>query len=176
MKKITACFLILAFIFTGCTGTFHLTKAINHFHRSQSSKWADEAVFLCVAILPVYAFGMLGDAVIFNTIEFWTGKNPIASTGDTQNTIASNGQDRVLMDYDTAKDTVEIIPMAYKGNTLFLSQTNDGVVAMDNNGNVLFTSKKDIKGGVTVFDAENHVVNYFSPDVVERERTQVFQN
>ncbi len=175
MKKATVYLLILAMCLMACTGTFHVTKAVNKIHRSQT-KWADELIFLCLVIIPVYEFAMLGDAIIFNTIEFWTGKNPIASTGDTQNTIASNGQDRILMKYDTAKDTVEVIPVANKDKTLILSRTNDGVVAMDRSGKVLFTSVEDQAGGITIFDTKNHVVNYFSPDAVETGRTQLFQN
>ena len=116
------------------------------------------------------------DGIVLNTIEFWTGKNPWVSNVGTQNTIAQNGQEKVLMKYDATKDTVEISPMANKGNTFILSRTSEGVVAMDNKGNVLFTSKEDIKGGVTIFDAKNHVVNYFNPDAVEKGRTQLFQN
>ncbi len=175
MKKVTVYLLILAICLMGCTGSFKLTREVYHFHRSQQ-KWADEAIFLICAIAPVYWFTLLADGIVLNSIEFWTGKNPVTSNVGTQNAIAQNGQEKVLMKYDAAKDTVEVSPIANKGNTLILSRTNEGVVALDNKGNVLFTSKEDIKGGVTIFDAKNHVVNYFSPDVVEKERTQLFQN
>ncbi len=176
MKKATVYLLILAICLMGCTGSFKMTRAVYHFHRSQHEKWADEALFLVCVIVPVYGISFLADGIVLNTIEFWTGKNPWVSNVGTQNTIAQNGQEKVLMKYDATKDTVEISPTANKGNTFILSRTSEGVVAMDNKGNVLFTSKEDIKGGVTIFDAKNHVVNYFNPDAVEKGRTQLFQN
>ena len=38
-----------------------------------------EVVFLAFIILPVYELVVLGDAIIFNLIEFITGSNPLAS-------------------------------------------------------------------------------------------------
>ena len=29
-------------------------------------------------IIPVYEFALLGDVVIFNAVEYWSGDNPIA--------------------------------------------------------------------------------------------------
>ena len=31
-----------------------------------------------MVIIPVYGLATLGDALIFNTIEFWSGSNPVA--------------------------------------------------------------------------------------------------
>jgi len=53
-------------------------------------------VFVAMCVIPVYEFCMLGDAVVFNTIEFWSGKesNPIAlQDGDIEETeITHDGQ------------------------------------------------------------------------------------
>ena len=38
-------------------------------------------MFWGLLIIPVYELAGLGDFVIFNLIEFWTGKNPIAQSG-----------------------------------------------------------------------------------------------
>jgi hypothetical protein len=176
MKKLAACFLILAFVFTGCTGSFKVTKAVYHFHREQKEKFVDELLFLGCVILPVYGIAMLADAIILNTVEFWTGRNPMTSTGDTQNTIAQNGQERVIMKYDANKGTVEVSPVAHNGKALIFSRTNEGVVAMDRSGKVLYTSVEGIDGAVTVFDANHKIVRYFTPDAVDKGRTELFQN
>ena len=39
------------------------------------SKWANEAIFLGLNIIPVYGFAYLADIVVFNSIEFWTGES-----------------------------------------------------------------------------------------------------
>jgi hypothetical protein len=153
-----------------------LTREINQIHRSQKDKYVDELLFLVLVIVPVYGIGMIADAVILNTIEFWTGKNPLTSKGDTHNTIAQNGQELADIEYDSAKGTVELIPVDRNGTALVLSRTDEGVVAMDRSGKVLFTSMQDTKGGVTVLDANHQVVKYFTPDAVEKGRIEFFQN
>ena len=176
MKKVAACFLILAFVFTGCTGSFKVTKAVYHFHRSQKDKYVDEILFLGCAIFQIYTIAGLADAIVLNTIEFWTGRNPMVSNGDAQNTIAQNGQDRVIMKYDAAKGTVEVSPVGSNGKELIFSRTNEGVVAMDRSGKILYTSVGDAHGGVTVFDANHQVVKYFTPGAVDKGRVEFFQN
>lgn len=61
----------------GCTGPFALTKKVHEWQTSPEEKWVDEAAFVGCVILPVYGIATLADAVIFNSVEFWTGDNPM---------------------------------------------------------------------------------------------------
>ena len=71
-----------ALLATGCIGNFNWTGQVMHWNETVTdSKWANEAIFLGMCILPVYEFSLLADAWIFNSVEFWTGKNWIASPG-----------------------------------------------------------------------------------------------
>jgi hypothetical protein len=72
--------LCLAVLMSGCYGTFSLTKRLHHWNGTQDGRWAQEGVFLLIAIVPIYGLCILGDALIFNSIEFWGGNNPIAGT------------------------------------------------------------------------------------------------
>ncbi len=64
---------------TGCYGKFMLTKKIHTWNGTVSSnKFVNNLVFWGLCIIPVYSIGTLVDAVILNTIEFWTGSNPMA--------------------------------------------------------------------------------------------------
>ena len=72
--------LCLAVLMSGCYGTFSLTKRLHHWNGTQDGRWVQEGVFLLLAIVPVYGICMLGDALIFNSIEFWGGNNPITGT------------------------------------------------------------------------------------------------
>lgn len=60
----------------GCVGPFKLTSNLHDWNTSMESKWPQELVFLPLAFL-VYPWTLIGDAVIFNSVEFWTGSNPI---------------------------------------------------------------------------------------------------
>ncbi|MFH0793059.1 MAG: DUF3332 family protein [bacterium] len=58
----------------GCYGKFPLTKTIYHFNGSVThNKFWQSVLFWVFLIIPVYKVAMLGDAIIFNLIEFWTG-------------------------------------------------------------------------------------------------------
>ena len=69
--------LLLGSMTPACTGPFNLTRNIHHWNTSIENKWGEEGMFLVLVIVPVYGICMLGDAIIFNSIEFWGGENPI---------------------------------------------------------------------------------------------------
>lgn len=76
----------------GCFGSFRATKAVYSFNRSvHYHKWIREGVFLGMVIIPVYELAALFDAVIGNSIEFWTGRNPIAKAGDQYRVDGKDG-------------------------------------------------------------------------------------
>ena len=63
---------------TGCFGSFGLTVGLWNWN-SSLGKWPGELVFLIIGvILPIYGIAAFIDVIILNTIEFWTGSNPMA--------------------------------------------------------------------------------------------------
>lgn len=85
-SKITHAFaaLLLAFVGlvgTSCIGSFSLTSGIADWNRKVSEeKWVNELVFLGLVIIPVYGFAILVDAILLNSIEFWSGSNPVENS------------------------------------------------------------------------------------------------
>lgn len=79
MKKFIPLVLIASILLTGCTGPFVLTKNLHTWQTSFEDKWVDEVAFLGCIILPVYGLATLADGLIFNSVEFWTGENPMDS-------------------------------------------------------------------------------------------------
>ena len=64
---------------SSCVGSFRLTSKLNTWNNQVSQKkFVNELVFLAMCILPAYEICVLGDALIFNSVEFWGGNNPIA--------------------------------------------------------------------------------------------------
>jgi len=91
-----ASLLLLGSLSSGCYGPFNLTRNLHHWNGSIENKWGREGVFLVLAIIPVYGICMLGDAIIFNSIEFWGGENPIkpsamSTTGEMDQVAAVVG-------------------------------------------------------------------------------------
>lgn len=77
MKRSLALALVVCLGSSACYGPFNLTKKLHKWNGEIGSKWVNEAVFLGFAVLHVYTFAVLGDAVIFNSVEFWGHKNPV---------------------------------------------------------------------------------------------------
>jgi len=84
MKKFVPALLIASILLTGCTGPFALTKSVHKWQISPDNKWMDEVLFLGCVILPVYWFTTLADGLILNSVEFWTGENPMNSAAVPQ--------------------------------------------------------------------------------------------
>lgn len=70
--------IVLTIGLAGCYGNFPLTRKVYDFNSNFGDKWMNELMFLVLNFVPVYEVAAFADAVIFNTIEFWTGSNPMA--------------------------------------------------------------------------------------------------
>lgn len=78
-KKLVAGLLGLSLLTTSCLGPNNAFDGLTHWNRNMhESKWVNELVFIGLNIIPVYGIAYLGDIVIFNSIEFWGGENPIS--------------------------------------------------------------------------------------------------
>ena len=67
---------------TGCFASFAATRALWKFNDDFGNKWVKWLVFLGLSILPVYSLFVLADVLVLNSLEFWTGSNPLARTAD----------------------------------------------------------------------------------------------
>ena len=97
MRRFLAVIMIatLGISLSGCYGTFTMTKKVHKWNGTLSNKFVKEIVFLGLLIIPVYEVSTLIDAFILNTLEFWTGKNPMAFN-QGNNEIEINGQKLIV--------------------------------------------------------------------------------
>lgn len=174
MKKIIALLLIAAML-SGCTGSFELTRKVYSFHRTIENKWVDEIVFLVFCYIPVYVIAILGDAIIFNSIEFWTCENPLKSCkAGSLTRVAMAGEYKAVMTYDPKSDTIKVD--TYKSlmpvKSFVLARNENGVMMKDPDGNVISRAAKDAAGGVSLFDSKGKLARRFTPEAVQiaRER------
>jgi len=83
MKKVNV-FLLACLFFTlsigqtGCYGPFRLTKNLHEWNSTVGDKFINALVFFAFIVIPVYEVAVLVDGIVLNTIEFWTGDNPVA--------------------------------------------------------------------------------------------------
>lgn len=88
MKKIKnwslAVLLSSLLILPSCIGSFNLTKTVYEWNNQVGDKFVNELVFLVCFIVPVYPVSTFVDAVVLNSVEFWTGANPMAMKSGEQ--------------------------------------------------------------------------------------------
>ena len=78
-------------LFSSCVGSFALFNRISDWNQNVSSKVVNELVFIALNVIPVYGVDYLADALVINSIEFWSGSNPMASKGDVRKVKGNNG-------------------------------------------------------------------------------------
>jgi hypothetical protein len=119
MRKFLLNLGIAAFLMgsTGCLGSFQLFNNLKDWnHEATDDKWLNELIFLGLNIIPVYGLAFLGDAIIFNTIEFWTDENPIGmKDGEEKSKIVES--DGKTYKITTKKDQINIEEINLEGNT-----------------------------------------------------------
>jgi hypothetical protein len=64
---------------TSCVGNFALSNKILAWNKTVGNKFVNELVFFAFWVVPVYEISLFADVVVFNSIEFWSGNNPIAA-------------------------------------------------------------------------------------------------
>lgn len=63
-----------------CIGSFSLTNKVLSWNHQVGSKFVNELVFFAFWILPVYEVTSLADLFVINSIEFWSGNNPVEAS------------------------------------------------------------------------------------------------
>lgn len=139
----------------GCYGSFNLTKKVYNWNGSLGNKWVVELVFLAASALPVYGIAAVVDLYILNLVEFWSGKNPMASNMTTE--------DGTQVTFNSEKNQVEI---SYAGKTYVIAHENGKSVAKDANGNILAIAERNDDGSINLLDANGTVTNSYTSNQV----------
>ena len=104
-------------LFSSCGGSFGLFNRLSSWNQSVGNKFVNELVFLAFNIVPVYGVAYLADALVINSIEFWSGSNPMANVGDVKKVKGENGNYMVKTlenGYSITKEGLK--PKLYSGN------------------------------------------------------------
>ena len=72
------CTICGALTLPSCIGSFTLSNKLLSWNKQIGNKFVNELVFFAFWVLPVYEVSGLADIIVLNSIEFWSGANPIA--------------------------------------------------------------------------------------------------
>ena len=125
---------------TACIGNFALSGNVRKFNLEYNEgRWQRELLFFGMYIIPVYPISGVIDLLIINSIEFWTGENPVSKKPSVSPIAAENftteDGTQVTMTHqldDTIK--VELVTPAGETRTLELVRTDRGLVIKDEQG------------------------------------------
>ncbi|MGI0015958.1 MAG: DUF3332 family protein [Nitrososphaera sp.] len=156
-----------------CYGPFNLTRTLYKWNSNVkgtgdvNTKWMRELVFLGLVILPAYGFSLLLDALIFNSIEFWGGENPIK--------MSRHGEDGQIQTIQAGETTVTLA-VAKDGNSAHVTyakagqvfktaeivQSGDSYQFVDENGRALYLAEMSSDGGLNIVDDECRLIDTVS--------------
>lgn len=112
--KISVAALLIAggsLLFTSCIGSFGLTNKVLSWNKSIGNKFVNELVFFCFLVVPVYEVTALADVLVLNSIEFWSGNNPLTASTKVVETdhgrylIACDGKGYTVTHQPTGRET-----------------------------------------------------------------------
>lgn len=72
--------LLSSMTLSSCIGSFRLTNSVMKWNNQVGSKFVNELVFFAFWVLPVYEVTSLADLLVINSIEFWSGRNPLTAS------------------------------------------------------------------------------------------------
>ena len=144
MKKgLIALGLAAAFTFTACYGSYGLTTKLYKWNGTLGNKWLNSCVHFLMWIIPVYPIcaGLI-DGLVLNTVEFWSGSNPVAS-GDTYYEKDAQGNQVAAVKNADGSLSMEITDAQGIKANLKLERDADVIRALDANGEVV--AQYDVK-------------------------------
>lgn len=90
--KVACALLCGSLLFSSCIGSFALWSQLKDWNQGLGNKFVNELVFLTFHVIPIYGVAYLSDVVVLNSIEFWSGSNPLADVGTTKIVKGENGE------------------------------------------------------------------------------------
>jgi hypothetical protein len=163
---------VLSLHVSGCFGSFALTKKIYGINEGVSeNKFVRWLVFLAFTIIPVYGVGTFLDAIVFNSIEFWSGSNPLASAGtqeDGTRVVQLSPTDTLRMSRDAQSGVmrIELDRAGEEPKVRYFEPLEDGMAVRDESGTLLVRAQERVDGAVEVVDASGSTVTVHSREAV----------
>jgi len=140
--KAVALITLLSFtvLASGCYGGFNLTRSLYKWNGNieaskdkQANTVVKSLVMVVLVIVPVYGLAALADGLVVNSIEFWTGKNPVEVNGKPAKRAGAEGDERYVQTFARTASGNEMRVDYYKQgrlvNTLVVRQEGNSSVA-----------------------------------------------
>ncbi len=143
-SSVVACLLAGCILTTSCIGSFSLFNKYAAWQREMTSNKYINGIVGFFLMPIVGSITLFIDSVILNTIEFWSGDNPVASNiGKTQQVLGGDG---VLYAVKTLRNGYEITsPSGEKTNLIYDKSSDSWSVSQNGVTKELFRFNPDGK-------------------------------
>lgn len=134
MKRLTlsaaAIAMAAAMCMQSCIGSFGLFNSLLSWNKRVSNKFVNELLFIIIS--PAYVIAGVADFLVLNTIEFWSGHNPVAANvGKTQTVLGQDGRlyavKTLKEGYEVACPDGQLVLFTYDAKSSTWSMEQDGV-------------------------------------------------
>ena len=130
-------------MFTSCIGSFALTNKVLAWNKQVGNKFVNELVFVAFCILPVYEVTSVADLLVVNSLEFWSGTNPVMAS----NQVIDTEHGRYIINGDGKGYTITLASTGESTRLEFIEDTQTWAVQ---------TSEGDLLPFMTFVD-DSHV-------------------
>ena len=171
---VVICFMAVS---TACYGPFNLTRNVYHWNSGikgsgeVNDKWMKEFVFFGMIVIPVYMFSALLDAFIFNSIQFWSGANPVKVTQDDEGRIREVQMGKITATVTWAEDGASAhVVYTRKGqqiNETTIERDGTHLRLRDQGGQVQYTAEAAEDGSLRYIGRNGRVADTVTPQQVE---------
>lgn len=124
-------------VLSGCYGSNACFNKLHKWNGTLGNKWLNSIVHFFLSIFQVYniCLGLI-DGLILNTVEFWTGSNPLAS-GDSYYEQDAQGNSVAAVKNADGSMSVELTTAKGEKANLTLQRDENVVRALDAEGNLV---------------------------------------
>jgi len=151
--------LLAAPMLSGCYGTFPMTKAVYKFNgNATDSRTIQTLLFWLLLGVGVYDVALIGDALVVNLIEFWTGVK--FAGGGSARTTDGNGTTYALAPSPDGREAV--LTVSHKGKAearmRFVRTSDTAFEVRDAAGKVTARLVRTPDGGLSLTNPEGLLV------------------
>lgn len=136
---------------SACWGGFNLTRKLYRWNAGMGDKWINWLIFLLLTIVPVYAVCVLVDLLVLNSIEFWSGSNPVRAS-------LEGGPVHVAR---IAPDKVRVTRDGLPAMEVTFTETH---AEMRMEGSEVARVIENYDGGTSLYDQDGRLTHVFTPD------------
>lgn len=150
-RKFVGSSVALLAVQSACWGGFNLTRKLYRWNGTMGDKWINWLIFLLLVIVPVYEICLVVDFLVLNSIEFWSGSNPVRASLET-------GPVHVAR---VAENKIRVTRAGSPAMEVTFTETH---AEMRMEGSEVARVIENYDGGTSLYDHDGKLTHAFAPD------------